>query len=151
MTLLYIGMGVDGNFSPKPLMVIFFRAPGGRGIYKKLLEPTQRPTNPYMGWATPPTIRKDELNWKLPPKVQSVMVNNQKQQQKTWASVIFGRCSGGLWNHGRPIMDGYFMFLSSHFFRAFLPSRTHHVRNDNQELSTKEFSQHASMPPQQPH
>jgi hypothetical protein len=43
------------RFSPKPLVVIFFRAPGGRGIYKKLLEPTQRPTNPYMGWATPPT------------------------------------------------------------------------------------------------
>jgi hypothetical protein len=48
-------MGVDGNFSPKPLVVIFFRAPGGRGFYKKLLEPTQRPTNPYMGWAIPPT------------------------------------------------------------------------------------------------
>jgi hypothetical protein len=59
MTLLYIGMGVDGNFSPKPLVVIFFRAPGGRGIYKKLLEPTQRPTNPYMGWATPPTLLND--------------------------------------------------------------------------------------------
>jgi hypothetical protein len=43
------------RLSPKPLVVIFFRAPGGRGIYKKLLEPTQRPTNPYMGWATPPT------------------------------------------------------------------------------------------------
>jgi hypothetical protein len=43
------------RFPPKPLVVIFFRAPGGRGIYKKLLEPTQRPTNPYMGWATPPT------------------------------------------------------------------------------------------------
>jgi hypothetical protein len=28
---------------------------GGRGIYKKPLEPTQRPTNPYIGWATPPT------------------------------------------------------------------------------------------------
>jgi hypothetical protein len=55
MTLLYIGMGVDGNFSPKPLVVIFFRAPGRRGLYRKLLEPTQRPTNPYMGWATPPT------------------------------------------------------------------------------------------------
>jgi hypothetical protein len=40
---------------PQALVVIFFRAPGGRGIYKKLLEPTQRPTNPYMGWATPPT------------------------------------------------------------------------------------------------
>jgi hypothetical protein len=57
MTLLYIGMGEMAIFSPKPLMVIFFRAPGGRGIYKKLFEPTQRPTNPYMGWATPPTGR----------------------------------------------------------------------------------------------
>jgi hypothetical protein len=37
-------------------VVIFFQAPGGRGIYKKLLEPTQRPSNPYMGWATPPTF-----------------------------------------------------------------------------------------------
>jgi hypothetical protein len=44
------------RFSPKPLVVIFFRAPGGRGISKKPLEPTQRPTNPYMGWATPPTL-----------------------------------------------------------------------------------------------
>jgi hypothetical protein len=61
MTLLYIGMGVDGNFSPKPLVVIFFRAPGGRGLYKKLLEPTQRPTNPYMGWATPPTLVSTDL------------------------------------------------------------------------------------------
>jgi hypothetical protein len=43
------------QFSPKPLVVIFFRAPGGRGIYKKPLEPTQRPTNRYIGWATPPT------------------------------------------------------------------------------------------------
>jgi hypothetical protein len=43
------------QFSPKPLVVIFFRAPGGRDIYKKPLELTQRPTNPYMGWATPPT------------------------------------------------------------------------------------------------
>jgi hypothetical protein len=43
------------RFSPKPLVVILFRAPGGRGIYKKPLEPTQRPTNSYMGWATPPT------------------------------------------------------------------------------------------------
>jgi hypothetical protein len=43
------------RFAPKPLVAIFFRAPGGRGIYKKLLEPTQRPTNPYMGWAIPPT------------------------------------------------------------------------------------------------
>jgi hypothetical protein len=51
---IYIGMG-RWRFAPKPLAVIFFRAPGGRGIYKKLLEPTQRPTNPYMGWATPPT------------------------------------------------------------------------------------------------
>jgi hypothetical protein len=34
--------------SPKPLVVIFFRAPGGRGIYKKPLEPTQRPTNPLV-------------------------------------------------------------------------------------------------------
>jgi hypothetical protein len=43
---------MDGGrwqFSPKPLVVIFFRAPGGRGIYKKPLELTQRPTNPYMG------------------------------------------------------------------------------------------------------
>jgi hypothetical protein len=47
--------GGTWRFSPKPLVVIFFRAPGGRGIYRKLLEPTQRPTNPYMGWATPPT------------------------------------------------------------------------------------------------
>jgi hypothetical protein len=31
----------------------FLPSPGGRGIYKKPLEPTQRPTNPYMGWATP--------------------------------------------------------------------------------------------------
>jgi hypothetical protein len=36
-------------------VAIFFRAPGGRGIYKKPLELTQRPTNPYMGWAAPPT------------------------------------------------------------------------------------------------
>jgi hypothetical protein len=43
------------QFSPKPLVVIFFRAPGGRGIYKKPLELIQKLTNPYMGWATPPT------------------------------------------------------------------------------------------------
>jgi hypothetical protein len=41
--------------SPKPLVVIFFRAPGGRGFSKKPFEPTQSPTNLYMGWATPPT------------------------------------------------------------------------------------------------
>jgi hypothetical protein len=40
-------------------VVIFFRAPGGRGIYKKPLEPAQRPTNPYMGWAIPPTVPTD--------------------------------------------------------------------------------------------
>jgi hypothetical protein len=42
------------RFSPRPLVVIFFRAPGGRSIYKKPLEPTQRPTTSYMCWATPP-------------------------------------------------------------------------------------------------
>jgi hypothetical protein len=42
--------------SPKPLVVIFFRAPGGRSIYMKPIELTQRPTNPYMGWATPPIV-----------------------------------------------------------------------------------------------
>jgi hypothetical protein len=40
---------------PKPLVVIFFRAPGGRGIYKKLLKLTQKPITSYMGWAIPPT------------------------------------------------------------------------------------------------
>jgi hypothetical protein len=50
------------RFFPKPLVVIFFRAPGGRGIYKKRLEPTQRPTIPYMGWATPPTVNH-EIFW----------------------------------------------------------------------------------------
>jgi hypothetical protein len=63
MTLLYIGMGVDGNFFPKLLVVIFSRAPGGRGIYKKLLEPTQRPTNPYVGWATPPNSSYSRPLW----------------------------------------------------------------------------------------
>jgi hypothetical protein len=47
--------GGTWRFFPKPLVVIFFRAPGGRVIYKKPLEPTQRPTTSYMGWATPPT------------------------------------------------------------------------------------------------
>jgi hypothetical protein len=51
------------RFSPKPLVVILFRAPGGRGIYKKHLEPTQRPTNPYMGWATPPTVAPQLLRF----------------------------------------------------------------------------------------
>jgi hypothetical protein len=51
------------RFSPKPLVVIFFRAPGGRGIYKKPLELTQRPTNPYMGWATPPTVAPQLLRF----------------------------------------------------------------------------------------
>jgi hypothetical protein len=40
-------------------VVIFFRAPGERGISKKPLEPAQRPTNPYMGWAIPPTVPTD--------------------------------------------------------------------------------------------
>jgi hypothetical protein len=39
-------------------VAIFFRAPGRRGIYKKPLELTQRPTNPYMSWVTPPTGSK---------------------------------------------------------------------------------------------
>jgi hypothetical protein len=43
-------------------VAIFFRAPGRRGIYKKPLELTQRPTNPYMGWATPPTVAP-QLHW----------------------------------------------------------------------------------------
>jgi hypothetical protein len=53
------------RFPPKPLVVIFFRAPGGRGIYKKPLEPTQRPTNSYVGWATPPTVAPQllRLGW----------------------------------------------------------------------------------------
>jgi hypothetical protein len=42
-----------GAVFPKPLVVIFFRAPDGRGIYKKPLEPTQRPTNPYMAGPLP--------------------------------------------------------------------------------------------------
>jgi hypothetical protein len=51
------------RFFPKPLVVIFFRAPGGRGIYKKRLEPTESPTNPYMGWATPPTVAPQLLRF----------------------------------------------------------------------------------------
>jgi hypothetical protein len=53
------------RFSPKPLVVIFFQAPGGRVIYKKPLEPTQRPTTSYMGWATPPTVAPQllRLGW----------------------------------------------------------------------------------------
>jgi hypothetical protein len=43
------------QFYPKPLVVIFFRASGERDIYKKPLELIKRHTNPYMGWATPPT------------------------------------------------------------------------------------------------
>jgi hypothetical protein len=62
-TLLYILGWGRWRFAPKPLAVIFFRAPGGRGIYKKLLEPTQRPTNPYMGWVTPPTVAPQLLRF----------------------------------------------------------------------------------------
>jgi hypothetical protein len=51
------------QFSPEPLVAIFFRAPSGRGIYKKPLELTQRPTNPYMGWAAPPTVAPQLLQF----------------------------------------------------------------------------------------
>jgi hypothetical protein len=61
--------------SPKPLVVTFFRAPGGRGIYKKPLEPTQKPTNPYMGWATPPT--------------RSIKINFSTKSQTTRAKVDY--------------------------------------------------------------
>jgi hypothetical protein len=43
-------------------VVIFFRAPSERGIYKKPIELSQKPTNPYMGWATPPTSGKGFLS-----------------------------------------------------------------------------------------
>jgi hypothetical protein len=34
---------------------IFLQTPDGYDIYKKSFELTQRPINPYMGWAIPPT------------------------------------------------------------------------------------------------
>jgi hypothetical protein len=39
MTLLYIRMGIDDN-SPQAPSGYFLPTPGGRGIYKKRLEPT---------------------------------------------------------------------------------------------------------------
>jgi hypothetical protein len=67
---------MDGGrwrFSPKPLVVIFFRAPRARSISKKPLEPTQRPTNAYMGWATPPTPRSSSARRNV--KEESVVVS----------------------------------------------------------------------------
>jgi hypothetical protein len=45
--------GGSWQFSPKPLVVIFFRAPGGHGIYKKPLKLIQRPINSYIGCPFP--------------------------------------------------------------------------------------------------
>jgi hypothetical protein len=58
MTLLYIGMGVDGNFPQAP-SGYFLPSPW----WTRNLQETpqdQRPTNPYMGWATPPTYYSPE-------------------------------------------------------------------------------------------
>jgi hypothetical protein len=55
MTLLYIGMGVVGNF-PQVLGGYFLPSACGHDIYKKPLELIQRSINSYMGWAIPPTV-----------------------------------------------------------------------------------------------
>jgi hypothetical protein len=43
------------EISPKPLVVIFFRAPGGHGLTRSPSSSHKMPINSYMGWAIPPT------------------------------------------------------------------------------------------------
>jgi hypothetical protein len=54
MTLLYIGMGVDGNFPQAP-SGYFLLSPWWTRYLQEAPPAHTRPTNPYMGWATPPT------------------------------------------------------------------------------------------------
>jgi hypothetical protein len=55
--------GGSWQFSPKPLVAIFFRALDGYNICKKPLELVQRPINSYMGWVIPPTVAPQLLQF----------------------------------------------------------------------------------------